>query len=249
MKPTKPFYWIAVLGLSLTTTTNLLPAASASTYQTSDGKTTIVLDESPTAISQPRISYYMTESAGRPWSGGITIISAYEDAEHVLYNGTFEQSWGTDDEPTLTCTGNIRISRQQPGLADPVEAQATWQVTGGSGCPSLGQTFTLNLQEPLPRADRNGNFTAQNSNTWMSQTSGPGTWQAWRVVAPDGRLNCRESPNGAIKQVYRINDQIIAEERSGNAFILTNGNSWLRTSDRCYVRANSQFIQPISVPF
>ncbi|WP_088891405.1 hypothetical protein [Leptolyngbya ohadii] len=248
MKSTKLSRWIAVFGLSLTTTLNLLPAASASTYQTSSGKTTIVLDEASTPTTQPRRGFYFTESAGRQWMGNINIASMSAGTGQTVYSGTFtDRTMGSGT--AMNCTGNIRISRQSPGAASRVGAQATWQVTGGSGCPSVGQTFTLSLQEPLPRADRSGNFTAQNSNTWMSETSGNVTWLAWRVVSPDGQLNCRETPNGTVKQVYRSNTQILAETRGGSAFTLANGNPWLLTRDRCYVRANTQFIQPISVPF
>jgi hypothetical protein len=240
--------WMAVLGVSLTTALNLLPAASASSYQSSNGKTTIVLDESATPNSNPRRGFYFTESAGRQWAGDITIASISAGAGQTIYSGTF-QDRTMGPGTAMTCTGNIRIARQQPGVAARVGAQAAWQVTGGAGCPAVGQTFTLSLQESLPRPDRNGNFTAQNANTWMSQTSGNVTWQAWRVVSADGQLNCRETPNGTIKQVYRSNDQILAETRGANAFTTANGNSWMLTRNGCYVRANLQYIQPVSATY
>lgn len=240
--------WIAVFGLSLTTSLNLIPAAAASTYQSSNKKTTIVLEEATQTSNTTRRGFYFTESAGRQWMGDMNITSTSAGAGQTVYSGTFTDRT-SGPGTNLTCTGNIRISRQQPGVANRVGAQATWQVTGGSGCPSIGQTFTLSLQESLPRPDRSGNFTAQNANTWMSQTNGTVTWLPWRVVSSDGQLNCRETPNGAIKQVYRANDQILAETRGGNAFTVANGNPWMLTRNGCYVRANSQYIQPVSATY
>lgn len=240
--------WIAVFGLSLTTSLNLLPAAFASSYQSSSGKTTVVLEEGSTSGNSPRRGFYFTESAGRQWAGNITISNTSAGAGHTFYSGTFTDRT-TGPGTNLTCTGNIRISRQQPGVSARVGAQATWQITGGAGCPSIGQTFTVSLQETLPRPDRNGNFTAPNSNTFMSETNGTVTWQGWRVVSADGQLNCRETPNGTIKQVFRSGDQILADTRAGDAFTIANGNPWLRTRNGCFVRANSQFIQPVSATY
>ena len=245
----KPYRWFSFFAISLTASIGLLSDfAFASTYRTSNGKTTIVLNESANPPTATRSGFYFTESAGRQWMGQVNITSVDAGAGHIYYTGTFQDRTVGAGNP-LTCTGNIRISRQSPGVASRVGAQATWQITGGTGCPSVGQTFDLTLQEPLPQPDRQGDFTAANSNTWMSETNGTVTWQAWRVVSPDGQLNCRTAPNGSIKQVYSANTQIQPDTRGGNAFTMSSGSSWMLTRNGCYVRANSRYIQPASVPF
>ncbi len=97
----------------------------------------------------------------------------------------------------------------------------------------------------LPRPNRQGDFTAANANTHMSETNGLVTWLNWRVVSQDGELNCRATPNGAIRRVYRTGSRLTAETRGANAIVLSNGSPWMLTRDRCYVRANSRYIQPI----
>jgi hypothetical protein len=99
----------------------------------------------------------------------------------------------------------------------------------------------------LPNPNRSGDFTARNANTFLSETSGMVTWPTWRVVSSDGELNCRQSPNGRVVRVYLNNRDIVrAELRGGNAFVAaSNGSPWMLTRDRCYVRANSQYIRPI----
>ena len=245
----KSYRWFALLGVGLTASISLLPSfASASTYRSSNGKTTIVLNESADSSASARSGFYFTETAGRQWMGQINITSVDAGAGHTYYNGTFQdRTMGPGS--ALTCTGNLRISRQNPGVADRISAQTTWQVTGGSGCPSIGQTFNLVLQEPLPQPDRQGDFNATNSNTWMSETNGEVTWQAWRVVSSDGQLNCRTTPNGSVKQVYTTNSQVQPDTRGGSAFSTQNGSSWMLTRNGCYVRANSRYIRPVSIPF
>lgn len=102
-----------------------------------------------------------------------------------------------------------------------------------------------NTAKNLPRPNRQGDFTAANANTHMSQTNGLVTWLNWRVVSKDGELNCRATPNGTIRRVYRSGDRLTADTRGANAIVLSNGSPWLLTRDRCYVRANSRYIQPI----
>ncbi|MEG4285616.1 hypothetical protein QUB68_21035 [Microcoleus sp. A006_D1] len=116
-------------------------------------------------------------------------------------------------------------------------------MKGGENCPSIGQTFKVNLVEPLPRANASGDYTSSNANTWLSQTAGSVTWPAWRVSSRDGELNCRQTPNGGIQRVYRANrDTIYAELRGGNAIMIADDQPWLLTIQGCYVRANSQYI-------
>jgi hypothetical protein len=220
----------------------------ASTYRSSRGGTVVVLNEETDSQLASPGGYYFTVSTGREWMGSITLTSVSAGAGHTFYIGTFQDQTIGPGQP-MTCAGNIRISRQNPGINDRVTAQATWQINGGRGCPSVGQTSVLSLAESLPRPDRNGNFTAANANTWRSQTSGDGTWPAWRMASVDGQLNCRNSPNGPIKKIYTTSDRILPELRGINAITMSNGSPWMLTRDRCYVRANSRYLQPISVPF
>ena len=110
----------------------------------------------------------------------------------------------------------------------------------------ISPAAVANTAANLPRPNRQGDFTAANANTYLSETNGLVTWLHWRVVSQDGELNCRASPNGTIRRVYRTNrDRITAETRGANAIVLSNGSPWMLTRDRCYVRANSRYIQPI----
>lgn len=102
-------------------------------------------------------------------------------------------------------------------------------------------------QSYLPRPNRQGDFNSRNANTYLSETNGMVTWPTWRVVSSDGELNCRATPNGKVTRVYVVRrDRVRAELRGANAFVAaSNGSPWMLTRDRCYVRANSQYIQPI----
>lgn len=121
----------------------------------------------------------------------------------------------------------------------------------GAGFVLASSLATMGLanaeQSSLPRSNRRGDFTPANANTFVSETNGRVTWPYWRVVSSDGELNCRQTPNGRIVRVYlNHRDRVQAELRGGNAFVAaTNGAPWLLTRDRCYVRANTQYIQPV----
>lgn len=218
--------------------------AIATTYTSSTGKTAVVLNEGRTGND----NFYFTEVNGRSILGDITITSAQSNGNSYRYEGTFrEQTLGP--RAGDACTGTITIVRQPIPRSANHSAQVTWRVTGGRPCASIGQTFSLNLTEPLPRPDRNGNYTDRLANTWMSQTSGLATWPKWRVTSSDGELNCRVQPNGPIKTVYRAGrDEISAELRGTNAITMSNGAPWMLTTQGCYVRANSQYIAPIALP-
>ncbi len=98
----------------------------------------------------------------------------------------------------------------------------------------------------LPRPNSRGDFTPRNANTYQSETNGMVTWPTWRVVSSDGELNCRATPNGRIMKVYLARrDRIQAETRGANAISFSGGAPWMLTRDRCYVRANARYIQPI----
>ncbi|MDX2231392.1 MAG: hypothetical protein NW220_17285 [Leptolyngbyaceae cyanobacterium bins.349] len=99
----------------------------------------------------------------------------------------------------------------------------------------------------LPQPNRRGDFNASNANTFLSETNGMVTWPTWQVVSSDGELNCRATPNGRIVKVYFAKrNRVQAELRGGNAFVSApNGSPWMLTRDRCYVRANSRYVQPL----
>lgn len=123
---------------------------------------------------------------------------------------------------------------------------ATLIAALGVSLGGLSSVATANTAANRPRPNRQGDFTAANANTYLSETNGLVTWLHWRVVSQDGELNCRATPNGTIRRVYRTNrDRITAETRGANAIVLSNGSPWMLTRDRCYVRANSRYIQPI----
>lgn len=239
-------YPLATLSLLLSATfAGLASPSIASTYRSQNEATVLVLNEANSS-SSTQSGFYFTKSAGRSWMGDITINQVSAGASHVFYSGRFkDQTLGPGTR--LACTGTVQIARQNVGVSDQIAAKATWKVTGGKGCPVVGKTITLDLVEPLPRPDRNGDFTPDNANTWMSATSGSVTWPVWRVVSTDGKLNCRTSPNGSIKKVYTGRDRVMAELR-GNPLTLSGGAWWMLTRQGCYVRSNSQYLQPISIP-
>jgi hypothetical protein len=219
-------------------------AASATTYINPTGKTTLNLSEK----SNSPQGFYFTQLGNREFFGNIQITRSEGAAGSYYYNGTFnDRAIGPGRK--IVCSGDIAIVRRQVGRSEQFGAEVTWKVKGGENCASIGQTFKVNLVEPLPRPNVSGNYTSSNANTWVSETAGSVTWPAWRVTSRDGELNCRQTPNGAIKRVYRADrDTISAELRGANAISVANGEPWLLTRQGCYVRANSKYIEPVSLP-
>ncbi|MEG5066821.1 hypothetical protein QUB33_24720 [Microcoleus sp. B3-A4] len=219
-------------------------AASATTYVNPNGKTTLNLSEKGNTPS----GFYLTKVGNREFLGNIQITRSEGAAGSYYYNGTFKDS-ATGPGRKIVCSGDIAIIRRQVGRSSQLGAEVTWKVKAGENCPSIGQTFKVNLVEALPRPNASGDYTSSNANTWSSQTNGFVTWPAWRVTSRDGQLNCRKTANGAIQQVYRADkDTVAAELRGANAITMANGQPWLLTRQGCYVRANSQYIQPVSMP-
>ncbi|WP_238987067.1 hypothetical protein [Lyngbya aestuarii] len=218
--------------------------ALASTYKSTSGTTTLVVK--PDA-SRPFSGNYSTTVKSRRIVGDIRIITGEGVPGSYIYQGTFSDR-GLDGKGE--CIGDITILRRQIGRSAKMGAKVTWKVKGGQNCTSVGKTYTLNLVEALPSADAKGDFNWKNSGTWLSEPLRYSTWPKWKVTSSDGELNCRDKPNGKIQQVYRVNvDQIEVNKDRANAFELSRGKSpWLLTNKGCYVRANQQFIQPISMP-
>jgi hypothetical protein len=219
-------------------------AASATTYVNPNGKTTLNLSEK----ENNRSGFYLTKVGNREFLGNIQITRSEGAAGSYYYNGTFKDS-ASGPGQKIVCSGDIAIVRRQVGRSSQLGAEVTWKVKAGENCPSIGKTFKVNLVEALPRANASGDYTSSNANTWSSQTNGFVTWPAWRVTSRDGQLNCRKTANGAIQQVYRADrDTVAAELRGANAITMANGQPWLLTRQGCYVRANSQYIEPVSLP-
>ncbi|MEG4804577.1 hypothetical protein QUB63_27585 [Microcoleus sp. ARI1-B5] len=219
-------------------------AASATTYINPTGKTTLNLSEKGNNPS----GFYFTQVGNREFLGNIKITRSEGAVGSYYYNGTFTDN-AIGPGRKIVCSGDIAIVGRQIGRSGQLGAEVTWKVKGGQNCASVGKTFKVNLVEPLPRANSSGDYTSSNANTWLSETSGTVTWPAWRVTSRDGELNCRKTPNGAIQQVYRADrDTVAAETRGANAISLANGQPWLLTRQGCYVRANSQYVQPVSLP-
>lgn len=237
----KPYLWLSAAIFSLL----WCGAASATTYiNPGTGKTSLNLSEKG---NNPR-GFYYTKIGDREFGGDIKINSSEGAAGSYYYKGTFKD-FAIGPGRKIACSGDIGIVRRQVGRSGQLGAEVTWKVKGGENCPSIGQTFKVNLVEPLPRANASGDYNSNNANTWLTETAGLATWPSWRITSRDGELNCRKTPNGSIQQVYRANkDTIAAELRGVNAIQLENGQPWMQTRQGCYVRANSQYIQPVSLP-
>lgn len=218
--------------------------ALASTYKSTNGTTTLVVK--PDA-SRPFSGNYSTTVEGRRIVGDIRIISGEGVPGSYIYQGTFSDR-GLDGKEE--CSGDITILHRQIDRSAKMGAKVTWKVKGGPTCASVGETYVLDLVEALPSPDAKGDFNWNNSGTWLSEPLRYSTWPKWKVTSNDGELNCRDKPNGIIKQVYRMNvDQIEPNKDRANAFELSSDESpWLLTNQGCYVRANQQYIQPISMP-
>jgi hypothetical protein len=211
-------------------------AASAAVYTTTTGQTRFVLDLSR---SKPSVEY-VSRIQGKDWIGSANVSGVPVPNSGVSrYRGTF-RDFRTGPGTEQICTGTIDILDNLPAQRFSV----TWKATGGTSCPVIGQTVTLNLVDALPRSDARGDFTPAIVDQWNGGTQFS-TWRGWRVVSADGSLNCRATPNGAIRRTYKTGDSITAfRDRSGLAMTIFNGSPWLRTSDNCFVRANSRFMQP-----
>ncbi|WP_156803795.1 hypothetical protein [Lyngbya sp. PCC 8106] len=218
--------------------------ALASTYKTTNKTTTLVVK--PDA-SRPFVGHYSTRVKSRRIVGDIRIITGEGVPGSYIYQGTFSDR-GLDGKGE--CIGDITILRRQIDRSGKMGAKVTWKVKGGPTCTSVGKTYVLDLVEALPSPDKKGDFNWNNSGTWLSQPLRYSTWPKWKVTSSDGELNCRDKPNGKIKRVYQMNvDQIEVNKDRANVFELSPGKSpWLLTNQGCYVRANKQFIQPISMP-
>ena len=190
---------------------------------------------------------YNTTIAGKDWLGDFVMTSRLTDANYTLFSGKFKDRKRGSEQ---TCEGSMTIRRTNLGKAHPITAQVTWQVKSGKSCPFSGTQVNLTLVEALPKPDIRGDFTKP--NTLPGETNGNGMWPQWRVVANDGILNCRESPNGKVIQTYRIGDKAVSVGNLRGPVEFYSGVPWfkvVRNQSFCFVRANSRYIAPVSMPF
>jgi hypothetical protein len=267
---------LSLSALLITSSLILLPSIAqavdsapvVTNYQSNTGTTRVLLSSLGPAQSNKWIMDYQTKINGETWSGSAQFTRVLgQNGNRALY-GTFKDYAGDNGRPPnngtseRSCTGDLTASQTAPN--DRYQLKVTWKVTGGERCSSVGKTFSLDLAESLPSADAKGNFQFQNASVWTGlgpNQSDMSTWERWQVV--DDGLNCRTRPNGAIVRTYRRGEQFapLYEGRGGNptAFLGSEnteatpdqvrqfkGDPWIRTRAKCYVRSNSQYIQPLS---
>lgn len=120
-------------------------------------------------------------------------------------------------------------------------------------------TITLAQLDLNPSSDRNGDYNSiQRKNPDGTIINGTrGEHRSWRIVATS--LNCRSNPGINNRIIRRFaKDQLIQSAsigRGGADEVIvvqrdTNGKPWMRVNldpGQCFVRANSQFIEPNSL--
>ncbi|MBF2029293.1 MAG: hypothetical protein IGS48_21455 [Oscillatoriales cyanobacterium C42_A2020_001] len=84
----------------------------------------------------------------------------------------------------------------------------------------------------------------------------------WLVVDPSGSLNCRATPNGAVKTKLSTGWVVAASfsAKEADAVVMHQKTPWLRVMPQdpmgarnpqtvCFVRANNRYVAPISIDF
>jgi hypothetical protein len=263
----------ALLTASLTFAPSIAQAVDSApvftNYQSNIGTTRVLLSSFGPAQSNKWIMYYQTKINGETWSGSAQFTRVLgHNGNRALY-GTFKDYAGNTGSPPYngtverSCTGDLTASQTAPN--DRYHLKATWNVTGGKNCTTIGKTFNLDLSEAIPIADAKGDFQLQNTATWNGLDSGHNnfhTWDRWQIV--DDSLSCRIRPNSDIVRTYRRGDQFASryDGRGTASAILGADNTesipstvysgkiqgppWILTRDGCYVRSNRQYIQPLS---
>jgi hypothetical protein len=242
---------------------------TSTNYQSTSGTTKLYLSNSDGTNSNKSSASYQTNVNGEIWSGNAQFTRVLgQNGNRALY-GTFKDYAGNTGRPPYdgtierSCTGNLTASQTTPN--DRYQLKATWNVTGGKNCTAIGKTYNLDLSEAIPIADAKGDFQLKNTATWGGLDSGQNdfhTWDRWQIV--DDSLNCRIRPNSDIVRTYRRGDQVEsrydgrgtasailgADNTESSPSIVFSGKiqgpPWILTRDGCYVRSNSQYIQPLS---
>lgn len=230
---------VAVLGMGVFSG---MGTAQAGTVISESGATVITIGGKRDRLS----GQYTTRANGVTWEGSFDANARSQGS----YVGTFEDRPSTEpiNRPQIFCTGEVRLQVTERGRFDPTGMTLTWRPTGGQRCPSIGQTFTVTLKESLPRPDLNGNYTDANARTYVSQDRKL-IWPEWEVVSPDGKLNCRATPYGAVTFTFRSGEKLnrMTAFRDSHFQLDDRGGSWLWVSSKqCYVRAGATTIAPLS---
>jgi hypothetical protein len=212
---------------------------------------TVVSDSGATVITvggkRDRLSgQYRSRVGGVTWEGSFEANAR----SRGTYLGTFSDRPNTEpiNQPQIFCVGDVSLKLSQRGRFDPTGLEVTWQVTGGKGCESVGQRFTTILREALPKADRQGNYQDGNARTYDSLGQKL-IWPEWEVVAADGKLNCRATPNGRVTFTFRSGERLnrMTASRDSHFQLDDRSQPWLWISPKqCYVRANVSLIAPLS---
>jgi hypothetical protein len=254
----KAFIWIASTLVALSPT-----AAMASSYVSANGSTRLLLDQKTWR------GEYKTKINGEIWSGEIIPDRVLgHNGNRAMYS-FFKDNLGgmleSQDKVKSFCRGGFTATQTVENSR--YVLKATWDATRGKNCPGIGQPIKLRLVEALPVADNKGDYFFENSKEWFGLPNGQNefhTWDLWQVVDASGSLSCRVRPNGKIMKTYRRGERITAayDARVHASAILgadnkethpglldpqkIKGAPWLQTSDKCFVRANGQYIQPLS---
>ncbi|MEM6433443.1 MAG: hypothetical protein AAF773_06245 [Cyanobacteria bacterium P01_D01_bin.115] len=229
-----------------------------STY--SNGTTTIGLAEDLEVGH--RYSGYEIVIGGEKIYGEFHIDHIHSDQTYTYFTGTFIDF----------CTGEISIRRPQPQSELPMVAQVTWIVNRQpvdfnyrSTLPNddrsqnqdctvpNGQKIQLNLPEAVPQPDSQGEFTRDNSRTFLLEGRDFYVWPQWRVLAHEAQLDCHGQPDDEVIQYSYQSGEIITKFggemlEGSNLIKLSDGTSWLKTQEKCYVRASNRHLAPVSLP-
>ena len=226
--------------------------ASASHYRTTSGNTSLDLQEGGTyANGLVGSGYYFTMVGSDEWRGNFNapLNTGLSTGLVKVYQGTFSDYHRNPVMGSQDCRGTIKIVRTQTGSN--YAATVTWKILGG-GCPSpINSQTTLSLNETRPVANSQGDFTALQANTAMSETAGLATWISWKVVDPTP-LNCRTSPTGSIVTSFPTGTLLNASYRGVNGIVMNSGVPWITINapnKSCVVRANTSRIKPLSLPY
>lgn len=220
----------------------LSSVAQAGTVVSESGATVITIGGKRDRLS----GLYRTRANGVTWEGSFDANARSQGS----YVGTFSDRPDSEpiNNPQITCTGEVSLKVKQQGRFDPTDIDLTWRVTGGKSCESVGESYTTSLREAFPKADSNGDYHDRNARTYDSLGQRL-IWPEWEVVSPEGKLNCRATPNGRVTFTFRSGEKLnrITAFRDSHFQTDGQGESWLWIAPKqCYVRANSNLIAPLS---
>jgi hypothetical protein len=224
-----------MLGLGLMSGPNI---AQAGTVVSDSGKTVITIGGKRDRLS----GQYRSQVNGVTWTGSFDADARSQG----IYVGNFIDR--PINQPQISCKGDVSLKLNQRSRFEPTAVEITWRVTGGQQCDSVGQRFTTSLREALPKANSKGDYNDTNARTYdgLDQKL---IWPEWEVVAPDGKLNCRATPNGKVTFTFRSGERLnrMTADRDSHFQQDDAGESWLWVAPKqCYVKAKATLIAPLS---